>query len=669
MIGWIGTFSLAVALSGAVASAGLCGSAALRGRAPARWVAVVPLLGAAATVATLEWALLTHDFAVRFVAENGSLSTPTYYTVTSLWAAHDGSMLLWVLILAGYLAVEGLRIRAVAPDVRAWALAVLSAATAFFCGLALFSGDVFDRVSPVPADGPGPTPLLQDHAAMGIHPPLLYLGLLGMAVPFSYAVAGLVTARTGSRWVAVLRSSTLTAWILLTAGIVMGAWWSYAVLGWGGYWAWDPVENASLLPWLTATALLHSCMVQRNRRALSMWNLTLAVTTFVLACLASFLTRSGLVTSVHSFAESGVGPVLLGFLAALVVGALVLALLRTAPTARGRPRAGVGAPLGRGTAITLENLLLVALATTVLIGTLFPIVAQVTTGAQLSVGPPYFNRAALPVALLLLVLMGIGPMLDWRVRSSSAALHALAPRVLPGIVVGALTVCVVLLAAPTGGMALATFGLAAYVVTTTLVDTALRLRSRGRGQERVTRHRLAGLVVHVGVVVAAVGIAASSSYTHVVDHSVSKGSVTTVAGRDFRLQSVSSSTTGAGRTVTARLLLTRPDGSVTVLRPQLRNFTARQMTVTSPAVVVGPFADVYVTLLSTDGGRTAELRLAVNAMVDWIWAGGAIAVLGGLTALWPRRRRTTVPASAHDAVPGTEPDPAREPVAVLMEQQ
>ena len=654
MTGWIGTFSLAFALCASVGTALVWAGTALRGpdaRLPPRWLAALPLVGAAGAVGALEWALLHHDFSLAFVAENGSLATPVYYTVTSLWAAHNGSLLLWVLILTGYVLVTGLRSRGT-PDLRAWAMTVLCLVTAFFSGLALFTGGVFDRVSPVPADGPGPNPLLSDHPAMGIHPPLLYAGLLGMAVPFSFAVAGLITGRVGRDWVTAVRSSAIVAWILLTAGIVMGAWWSYAVLGWGGYWAWDPVENASLMPWLIATALLHSCMVQRRRRALPMWNLSLAVAAFLLACLASFLTRSGVVSSVHAFAASSLGPILLGFLAALAVGVVALLLVRGDRFVEPR---SVGRPLSRGPAIVLNSVLLVALTTTVLIGTLFPVVTELATGTRLSVGPPYFNRVAVPIALLLLLHMGVGPFLRWR----GEPWRQLLARLLVSLTAGVATVAVVAALAPAGLLALLTFGVAAHVLGGVGLDTAMRVRHSAGGPLhwlRENRRRASGLLVHVGVVVAAIGIAASSSYTHVEDRTLHTGQPVAFAGEQVRLLGVKQERTGGQATTTARL-----DLGDRTLAPGLRYVQAQDMTVALPAIVSSPAGDLYVTLLSADTAGKAELRLAVNPMVGWIWAGGALMVAGGVCAAWPRRRRSR--AAVDEPVEAPE---ALAPDAVLV---
>ena len=670
MTAWFGTFFLALAFCAALVSTALWARAGA-GRArstPARWTAALPLLGAAGAMAALEFALVTHDFSMRFVAENGSRATPLYYTITSVWAAHDGSLLLWVLILSGYLCVVGLRRPTTAASLHGWAMSVLSGVTTFFLGLALFTGDVFQRVSPVPTDGPGPNPLLSSHPAMGVHPPLLYTGLVGMAVPFAFGVAGLVTGELGRHWLTAVRGYAMFAWAALTGGIVMGAWWSYAVLGWGGYWAWDPVENASLLPWLVATALIHSSMVQRRLRALPVWNLSLAVAAFLLSCLGTFLTRSGVISSVHSFADSGVGPVLLGFLVALAVGVTVLVLLRGDRLGEPRP---TGPPLSRGSALLLNNVLFVALTVTVLFGTLYPLLAEWTSGAQVSVGPPYYNRMAVPIALLLLTLMVLGPVLRWQGDSAERLLRRLAVPV----VAGACVVVVLALTAPGGAMPLATFGLATVVVVSMLSETAGAVRAQrrhsGRGRAGATatwlvrnRRKVAGLVVHLGVALVAVGVAASSTYTSVTERTLHVGDSVRFSGVQARLLGVDRARDARAMSTAARLELRRPGGASTRIQPALRFFPAQSMTVASPSIQSSVVGDVYVTLLSVDEAASkATLRLAVNPMVGWIWAGGAVMVAGAALAMWPRRRRRGVAAGAESHAPDRERAPELEPVA------
>jgi cytochrome c-type biogenesis protein CcmF len=653
MIAWLGTFALALGFSASLASVALWAWAATHQRTPvraARWGIGLVALGAVVAVASVEWALVTDDFSLRFVAENGSRAEPLYYTVTSLWSAHDGSMLLWVLVLSGYTTVVAMRPPRPGVHLHRWAMTVLALVTAFFFGLALFTGEVFQTVVPTPANGPGPNPLLQDHPAMGLHPPLLYLGLVGMVVPFAYAVAGLITGDLSRRWLVSVRRHTTVAWVALTAGVVMGAWWSYAVLGWGGYWAWDPVENASLMPWLVATALIHSSMVQRRNGALPVWNLSLAVSTFMLSCLGTFLTRSGVVVSVHSFADSAVGPLLLGFLAALAVGVVALVVLRVGRLSEPRP---TGAKLSRGSALVLNNVLLVVLALTVLLGTLFPLVADVITHQQLSVGPPYFNRMAVPVALLLVALMAIGPVVRWHGEDPLRLVRQMAGPVLAGGVVVA-----VVAATMTGGAtALATFGLATVAVGSVLVEYVAEVRRTHAGHDRgwpgsvrvwATRHRSrnSGLLVHVGVAVLAVGVAASSTYTSSVQRTLAPGDQAVLGGVHASLVSTSRARNARDMSTAARIRLTGDAGTATVT-PALRYFPAHDMTVTSPAIVSHVTGDVYLTLLAVDQkGRAATIRLAVNPLVGWIWAGGAIMVVGALLSLWSRRRRRSDPVAA-----------------------
>jgi len=627
MIAILGPFLQALCLCSAAATAIGAAWAGLRRRPlPAlRWAVFGTLAGAIGTVLVVEVALVRHDFAVAFVADNGSRSTGLYYTVTSLWAAHDGSLLLWCLVLTGYLAVLGCR--GARDALHSWALAVAAAVTVFFVGLAFFTGGVFDRVSPVPHDGPGPTPLLSDHPAMGVHPPLLYLGLVGLVVPFAYAVAALITGETGPTWLYAVRRPLMVAWTALTAGIVLGAWWSYAVLGWGGYWSWDPVENASLMPWLLATALLHSLMVQRRRTALTAWNVGLAVGAFVLAAVGVLLTRSGVVASVHSFAGSGIGPVLLGFIVAIVVGVLALVVLRAGQIA---PAGSVGSLLSRGMAVVAGNVILVTMCVTTLAGTVLPVVVQAFGGGEASVGAPYYDRLLLPLTAVLLALMVLGPVLRWETDAPGRV----AARVVLPLFLGAVAGLVTRLLLPGHLGAALAVALAAVLATSTVLEST----PSPRGQ----RQRLGGRVAHLGFAVLAVGVAVSSAGGTFGEGVLHQGGSTTVDGVRASLVGVQTRPQGDGERTTAVLRLSRGG----TLSPALRSYTARQTTVAVPAVAASPVGDVYVTLLSApSGGRSVTIRVAVNPFVDWVWLGGALMALGGLLTL---RRRTRITAPVHD---------------------
>ena len=359
-------------------------------------------------------ALLSDDFTLRYVAQNSSRATPTFFKVLALWSADDGSLLLWNLVLAGYLAAVAFRFRRYRPEALPGALAVMYAVAVFYLLVVSGPSEPFATLA-APPDGRGPTPLLQNHPLMAVHPPFLYLGFVGLTVPFAFAIAGLVSDGLSDRWVALTRRWTLAVWCFLTVGLLLGALWSYSVLGWGGYWAWDPVENAALLPWLVTTALLHSVMLQERRGMLAVWNLSLAVGAFALATFGTFLTRGNVLLSVHTFATSAVGPMYLGFLVLVLAGGFGLIATRAW---RLRAPGRIDAVLSREASFVGNNLLLLTLTFVVLLGTVFPLAVEATSGRQVTVGGPYFRRTTVPLMLLLLFLAGVGPLLPWRSGSA-----------------------------------------------------------------------------------------------------------------------------------------------------------------------------------------------------------------------------------------------------------
>ncbi len=404
---------LVASLGGAVAVAvGLTRDRPRLVQLAADWVWLV-LVAAVGAVVAMEHALITRDFTLVYVAEHGSTKTPPLFNVATLWAALEGSILLWVLVLAGYLMAVRLKFRhRLADPMVGWALLVMLVVSAFFFALVTGPADPFTTWDP-PAgyDGPGPNPLLQNHPLMAFHPPLLYLGYVGFTVPFAFAIAALITGRMGEGWLVATRRWTLASWAFLTAGILAGAWWSYEVLGWGGYWAWDPVENASLLPWLTATAFIHSVMVQERRGMLRVWNISLLSATFALTILGTFITRSGVLESVHAFTESAIGAWLLTFFA--VVVALTVGLIAWRGDVLRTP-ARIDAPVSREAAFLANNVVFAAFAFVVLLGTVFPLVVEAAGRDRVSVGVPYFNRMTMPLGLTLLFLMAVAPALPWR---------------------------------------------------------------------------------------------------------------------------------------------------------------------------------------------------------------------------------------------------------------
>jgi cytochrome c-type biogenesis protein CcmF len=624
------------------------------------------LIAAILAAAAMEWALLSHDFSIRYVAENNARGTPLLFTVTGLWAALEGSILLWLLVLGGYLTFVAHKFRARASDpLVAWATLIGLGVALFFFVLVLGPANPFKTLPVTPADGRGPNPLLQNHPLMAFHPPMLYLGYVGFTVPFMFGMAALVTGRFGEGWLADTRRATLVAWVFLSAGIVLGAWWSYEVLGWGGYWAWDPVENASLLPWLTATAFIHSVIVQERRGMLRVWNLSLVIATFCLTILGTFLTRSGIINSVHAFTESDIGPWLLAFLGVVAAAGIGLIAWRgDALRAAGK----IDSPISRESAFLANNLLFAGLAFVVLLGTVYPLLAEALQGRQLSVGEPYFDRMTTPIGLVLLFLMAIAPALPWRATSSDVLRH----RLLVPAWAGGLTMLAAVALGAHGVTDVAAFGLAAFALAGIIRQFAVGLRARRRANVerwidtlprmiRANPRLYGGLVVHTGIVFIALALAASSTYATKREVRLARGDSTIVAGYRMTYLGREVSATDQKRVVKARVRIERDGHDLGVYAPSVNIFPGSTNAIGSPSVRTGLREDVYLTLVSAPSGDATgrvTIGVAVNPMVVWLWIGGGVVVLGTVLALVPGpRRRRIVTEAPVDA-------PEREPVMV-----
>src|SRR5512132_3276513 len=384
--------------------------------------------------ALLTYAFLTFDFSVRYVATNTNLGTPFYYRITAVWGALEGSIILWGFMLALYTLIVIVTQRERAREFYPWVLATMLGVLAFFLLVMTIPAPPFERLTPVPADGRGLNPLLED-SGMITHPLALYLGFTGFTVPFAFAVAALITGRVGDFWITTTRRWTIVAWYFLSLGLLIGGWWSYHVLGWGGYWAWDPVENAAFMPWLTGTAFLHSVMIQERRRMLKLWNLSLIILTFGLTLFGTFLTRSGIIGSVHSFTQGSIGVFFLAFLALALLGAFSLLAWRTDHL---RAQGELDSVLSRESAFLLNNLFLVAATFTVFFGTVFPLLSEAARGVKVSVGAPFFNLVNIPLFLALLFLMGVGPLIAWRRASAENLKRNFLKPVLAGVVAAAI---------------------------------------------------------------------------------------------------------------------------------------------------------------------------------------------------------------------------------------
>jgi cytochrome c-type biogenesis protein CcmF len=593
----------------------------------------------------MERALIMHDFSVSYVAQVGSRATPLFYTVISLWSALEGSILLWALILSVYTALLALWSRRqgqsqaeVDPQLP-YALGTLLCVNIFFLLLISWPANPFRAMSPIPPDGPGPNALLQNSPFMGVHPPLLYTGYVGLSVPFALATGALLAGRLKPDWPKVIRRWTMVPWTFLSLGIVAGAWWSYEVLGWGGYWAWDPVENASFMPWLTATAFLHSVMVQERRGMLKTWTITLIVATFLLTVLGTFLTRSGVLASVHAFTQSPIGPFFLTFLGIVLLASLALLAWRSdALSSEGR----FDAALSRESAFMINNLLFAGFAFVVLLGTMFPLIAEAARGVKVSVGGPYFSQMSVPIALMLIFLAGVGPALPWR----KGSLELLRGK-FRWPTIGALAVGVVLAAAGVRApLAWLAFVLAVFsmglLVWNCRPDTRPSRNHRGVVAGGVlagvasNRRRYGGYVVHGGVLVLAVGVASSSTFRREAEWTMAIGATEQLGRYQVRLDSVWAIHESNRDGVMAATTVSVGGRVLTRLNPRLNYYKSAMEPIGTPAVRESLREDIYLVLMAyTADGKHATIKAIASPLVAWIWLGGAIMGLGALFALWP----------------------------------
>ncbi|GAA3858259.1 heme lyase CcmF/NrfE family subunit [Amycolatopsis tucumanensis] len=592
-------------------------------------------VGAALSMIALETALLTDDFTMSYVAETHSRATPLLYTITSAWSALDGSIVLWAVILAGYVLFAGRKITDTTDRLGTGALGFMGLVAAFFFGLITTVANPFEILPDPPADGPGPNPLLRNDIMVAIHPPLLYLGFVGFTVSFAYAMSALVIRRAGVDWLVRTRRANLVAWSFLTAGLVVGAWWSYEVLGWGGYWAWDPVENAAFIPWLVATAFIHSAVVQVKRGMLQAWNFVLALATFGLTILGTFLTRSSVVASVHSFTQSGVGPALLGFFIVVLVGGFTLFALRGEAVANRTRSLRLASREGL---FLLNNLLLCLFAFVVLLGTVYPIFVEAFTGNQVSVGRPFFDRMAVPLSFALLLAMGAGPFTPYR----WATPPLLWSRMRWPLLAGSAAAATVTLAGIRSVGVVVVVLLAVTIVAAAirhLLATAPNRRPSGlwrliSGQ----RAYWGGQLAHIGVAVVAVAIAVAGATATRTTVTLDPGESTEFGGYTVTFDRTEQHTEPDRVQRDAHLSFHSEGELAWTATPKLESFTNQPQAVGIPSVWSTPGRDIYVALaqLTPD---TITVNFYRYPLMSWLWAGGFLMAAGGLWALTDRRHR------------------------------
>jgi cytochrome c-type biogenesis protein CcmF len=593
----------------------------------------------------LVYAFLTFDFSVRYVANNTNLGTPFYYRVTAVWGALEGSIVLWAWMLALYTVIVVVRHRQSVGDLYPWVLAVMLGVAGFFLLVMAGPAPPFQRLSPMPADGRGLNPLLED-TGMITHPIALYLGFTGFTVPFAFSLAALITGRVGDAWMTTTRRWTIVAWYFLSLGLLIGGWWSYHVLGWGGYWAWDPVENAAFMPWLTGTAFLHSVMIQERRRMLRLWNMALIILTFSLTLFATFLTRSGIIGSVHAFTQGSIGLFFLGALAFVVLAALALLAHRWDDL---RAEGVLDSVISRESAFLLNNVLLVAAAFTVFFGTVFPLLSEAMRGVKVSVGAPFFNQVNVPLFLGLIFLMGVGPLIAWR----RASVENLRRNFLWPVVLGTAVAAIAFVVGVRSILAVLALALTVFTAATVAVDFTRATRARWRMGESLARatcglllrhhRRYGGFVVHLGILVVAVGVTGSQAWSVHTEATLRRGETAELAGYRLRFDGLSASEESNHFRVAAAFLVTDRPGRTRTMHPAKKFYPQQQSPIASVDYRPGLREDLYLVLgdFARDGSE-ATIKVQVNRLVSWIWIGGGVLTLGALLAILPERK--TVPA-------------------------
>ena len=635
-------FSAAGAITGY--AAGRSGSAG--GARVTKWLAAGVAAALIAANGLMVYALLVRDFTVGYVDQVGSHEVPDYIAVVSLWSSLEGSILFWGAILGvyilGFLATTSRKREH--RDLVPYTLATILAVAAFFGFMLAGPANPFLTVEVPKEFHIGPNPLLQNHILMIVHPPMLYLGYVGMTIPFAMGVAALMRGRLGAGWMRPTRLWMLLPWGCLTVGVVLGGWWAYEVLGWGGYWAWDPVENASFLPWLTATGFLHAAMLMERRGLLKAWTLVLLLSTFCLTILGTFMTRSGVFNSVHSFTQSPIGPLFFVFLAVVLVFCVLLFGFRMHLLGEdGEFKSAVS----RDAMFVVNNLLFVAFTFTVLIGTTFPLIREAILGDKITVGEPYFNAMTVPIGVAIVFLMGVGPALPWGRASRAEAMHILA---LPlGIGLGVTVLGAVLGARdfwPLLTLLVSGFAVAVAVRDMLVPVGALRRRKGlAIGAAMATafqrgRRRYGGQIVHIGVALMATSIAVSSSYRTTDEAVVNKGESMTVG--DYTLTFVGTTRVQEPHrdTVGATMQVHRGAQDLGTLEPRMNRYRGQMRPIGTPAVLSLPHEDLYLSAMQIDDrGAFVGVRVYINPMVYWIWIAAGVMLLGCIVAAWPARVR------------------------------
>ncbi len=645
---------------------------------------IFPLLTLAALIVV--YALVTLDFSLAYVADVSSQAMSPFLRVTALWGGQQGSILFWGWIMSGFTAVVMIRKWQRDRELMPYVIFVALGTLGFFVGLSLFVSNPFDRLWHDPAtgdiltavfqpagsmpfapeDGQGLNPLLRHFGMIG-HPPTTYIGFTGFVIPFAFAIAALITGKAGEdEWIRTTRRWTLVAWLFLSIGLVLGGRWAYDVLGWGGYWGWDPIENAMLMPWLTGTAFLHSVMMQEKRGMLKRWNIVLIILTYSLSIFGTFITRTGVISSVHAFSKSALGPAFLIFVAATFLGSLLLLFIRLNTL---KAEHALDSLLSRESAFALQNLLFLGVTFAVFWGTTFPMISELVTGTKITVGPPFYKQVTGPLFAALVLLMGIAPLFAWRKQAAAKLGRTL---LIPFAGSIALTAAAAVLHWPQHPYPPAFLGLwlVAFVASATLLEFWRGARARMESQSENfllalgrllsrNRRRYGGYIIHLGVIMIALGVVGDEFFKAETQGTVSAGQSLTVENYTLTFDNLRQYPGSDGREIVEATAKLYRDGEfITTLQPRRDYFTVQQQPVTVPAVYSTPGEDVYVLLVGWEeiGLKASTFKIYVNPLINWVWAGGLTFIAGTLIAAWSSLEEKR--AAAYQLRPVTLPAPA-----------
>lgn len=614
-------------------------------------------------VIVIEYLLLTGHYQTKYIYQVTNNAAPLFYRITALWGGQNGSLLFWSWLMSIFASLVLLKKWGSMQNMMPYVIAVMQFTLAFFLMLSVFVANPFEQLDFFPPDGTGLNPLLR-HFGMIIHPPVLYTGFVAFVVPFAFAIAALITRQSGDQWLRTTRRWTLTAWLFLSLGLLLGGWWAYDVLGWGGYWGWDPVENASLIPWLVATPFLHSVMMQESRGMLKRWNMALMLLTFCLMLNGTFLTRAGLISSVHTFAQSAIGPLFLGFIAIVFVFSFYLFVSRWDELGSDND---LDSLFSRESFFLFNNLIFIGLAVIVWWGTHFPLFSEALTGESIVVGPPFFEKTTGPLWVVVLLLMGIAPLLPWR----RASLKKLGDTLLWPIIAGVATAALLylLLGIKIPG-ALLGFGFCGFALATTLIEygRGVQARRRSKGESYPValatlvsrnRRRYGGYLIHIGVILIAIGIVGSRFYQVETQQNLAIGESMTISSEllgtyELTYHGLQESPSPDDRLITAANLSVthngRPAGE---LQPVREYFVVQQQPMTIPDKRSTLADDLYVIIGGWEGsGQTATFKAYINPLVNWIWIGGLVMMFGSLVAAWPSAQQSAERVRAGVKLPG-----------------